>query len=63
MFAESWMTSGSESTGFFEGWYYKLVTAAGRTFVVIPGALYGKEESFGFVMLADPDCKVQCFPS
>ena len=56
------MTSGSGSTGFFEGWYYKLVTAAGRTVVVIPGALYGEEESFGFVMLADPDCKVQRFP-
>ena len=60
---ESWTTSGSASSSFFEGWYYKLVTAAGRTVVVIPGALYGEEESFGFVMLADPDCKVQGDPS
>ena len=55
---ESWTTSGSGSSGFFEGWYYKLVTAAGRTVVVIPGVLYGEEESYGFVMLADPDCPV-----
>ena len=53
---ESWTTSGSGSSGFFEGWYYKLVTAGGRTVVVIPGVLYGEEESYGFVMLADPDC-------
>jgi len=53
---ESWMTSGSGSSGFFEGWYFKLVSAAGRTVVAIPGVLHGEEESYGFVMLADPDC-------
>ena len=52
------MTSGSDSGGFFEGWYYKLVSAGGRTVVLIPGVLHGAEESFGFVMLVDPDCKV-----
>ena len=36
----TWTTSGSAGAGFFEGYYYKLVTGSNRTVVVIPGAVY-----------------------
>lgn len=56
---ESWTSSGSKQSGFFEGWYFKLVSQSGRTVVAIPGVIYGqglKDESggFAFVMVADP---------
>eukprot|EP00041_Stephanoeca_diplocostata_P015077 m.284842 g.284842 ORF g.284842 m.284842 type:complete len:355 (-) comp19914_c0_seq5:3677-4741(-) len=51
----SWTTSGSTSAGFFEGYYYKVISKSGRTFAVIPGAVYHAENSGGyaFVMVLD----------
>lgn len=56
---ETWTTSGSKADGFFEGWYYKMVTVTGQTLVVIPGVIHGKVASngtagFAFVMVVDP---------
>eukprot|EP00040_Diaphanoeca_grandis_P015920 m.81863 g.81863 ORF g.81863 m.81863 type:complete len:437 (+) comp25460_c1_seq1:233-1543(+) len=49
----SWMTS--SNGGFFEGWYYKLVTESGRTIALIPGVIYeGEGGGFAFVMIANP---------
>ena len=52
----SWTTSGS-SDGFFEGWYYKIVTSSGETLVAIPGAIWG-EDGFAFVMFVDASSTV-----
>lgn len=57
---DSWTTSGSEQSGFFEGWYFKMVSQSGRTLVAIPGVIYGQglkdgSGGFAFVMMADPD--------
>eukprot|EP00037_Helgoeca_nana_P002629 m.35011 g.35011 ORF g.35011 m.35011 type:complete len:437 (+) comp12733_c0_seq1:48-1358(+) len=56
---QSWTTSGSSDSGFFEGWYYKCVTTAGRTVVLIPGGIYGSggNKTFAFVILADPSAE------
>jgi len=59
---DSWTTSGSVQTGFFEGWYYKMVSQSGRTLVAIPGIIYGQglkdgSGGFAFVMVADPDSR------
>jgi tocopherol cyclase len=54
----SWMTSGSEEDGFFEGYYYKLITDEEKTIVIIPGIIYSKEDKhggFAFIMFAEPD--------
>lgn len=54
MTTESWTTSGSASSSFFEGWYYKIASRDGQTVVVIPGVIYGEEETFAFVMFSAP---------
>ena len=54
MTAESWTTSGGAGSSFFEGWYYKIESADGRTVVVIPGIIFGEVESFAFVMFSAP---------
>ena len=51
---ESWTTSGSLSSSFFEGWYYKIESQDGQTVVVIPGIIYGERDSFAFVMFSAP---------
>ena len=55
MTAESWTTSGSAGSSFFEGWYYKIESRDGQTaVVVIPGVVYGESDSFAFVMFSAP---------
>eukprot|EP00035_Acanthoeca_spectabilis_P030528 m.9755 g.9755 ORF g.9755 m.9755 type:complete len:431 (-) comp4219_c0_seq1:1518-2810(-) len=53
---QTWTTSGSPTAGFFEGWYYKCVTASRRTFVLIPGGIYSKtkENTFAFIIFVNP---------
>ena len=51
---ESWTTSGSASSSFFEGWYYKVESRDGQTVVVIPGIIFGEKESFAFIMFSAP---------
>ena len=55
----TWTTSGSANAGFFEGWYYKMVSSQHQTLIVIPGEIHGKglqdgSGGFSFVMVANP---------
>lgn len=40
---------------YFEGWYYKFVTAdTTRSIAIIPGVLLNEKEEYGFVMVVNP---------
>lgn len=55
----SWSTGGSTDAGFFEGYYYKITSRTGRTFAVIPGAVYHAQDSGGYAFVMVLDASVE----
>lgn len=50
IFNPSWFQGNSKNTNYFEGWYFKVVSANGKhTWAFIPGISYGKEGSHSFI--------------